>query len=175
MKFDELAKERYSVKKYSDKPVEEEKLQKVLQVAGIAPTAKNAQCIRIYVLQSPEALAKVRELTPCTYGAPVVLMFAYEESEAYCYPDQDPAGRIENSGAEDCSIVATHVMLEACEQDLGTCWVNRFTPKKAEEAFHLPETEHVVLLMDLGYAAEGNRPLPNHEKKKPLGEIVKFL
>lgn len=171
MTFEEMTKARYSVKKYSDKPVEKEKLQKILRVAGIAPTAKNAQCIRIYVLKSDEALTKVRELTPCTYGAPVVLMFAYEESEAYTYPDEPEM----NSGAEDCAIVATHVMFEAVEQGLGTCWVNRFTPSKAKETFALPESQHVVLLMDLGYAAEGNKPLPNHENRKPLDEIVREL
>lgn len=171
MTFEAMAKARYSVKSYSGKPVEEEKLRKILQVAGIAPTAKNAQCIRIYVLKSEEALAKIRELTPCTYGAPVVLMFAYEESEAYTFPDEPGI----NSGAEDCAIVATHVMFEALEQGLGTCWVNRFTPSKVKEAFHLPESEHVVLLMDLGYAAEGCRPLPKHEAKKPLEEIIREL
>lgn len=171
MTFEELSKKRYSVKKYSSKAVEEEKLEKVLEAAGIAPTAKNAQCIRIYVLKSEEALKKAKELTPCTYGAPVVLMFAYEDSEAYRYPYEED----KNSGAEDCSIAATHVMLEAADLGLGTCWVNRFTPKKAEELFSLPESRHVVLLMDLGYAAEDCSPLPNHEKKKPLSEIVSYL
>lgn len=171
MTFEEMAKKRYSVKKFSDRPVEEEKLQKILQTAGLAPTAKNEQSIRIYILKSEDALTKVRDLTPCTYGAPVVLLFSYEESEAYKYPEEEDR----NSGAEDCSIVATHVMFEALEQGLGTCWVNRFTPKKAEEVFALPKTEHAVLLMDLGYAAEGNKPLPNHDHKKPLDEIVKEL
>lgn len=171
MTFEEMAKQRFSVKKYSSRPVEEEKLQAILKTAAIAPTAKNAQCVRIYVLQTETALEKIRNITPCTYGAPVVLVFAYEESEAYQYPEQEGM----NSGAEDCSIVATHVMFEALEQGLGTCWVNRFTPAKAEEAFELPETEHVVLLMDLGYAAEGVKPLPMHDKKKSLEEMVKFL
>lgn len=172
MTFEEMAKARYSVKKFSDRPVEEEKLQKILDVAAIAPTAKNVQCFRLYVLKSEEALDKVRKLTPCTYGAPVVLLFAYEDSEAYHYPEE-PAEV--NSGAEDCSIAATHVMFEALEQGLGTCWVNRFTPSEAKKAFGLPESEHVVLLMDLGYAADDAAPLPNHEKKRPMSEIVKEL
>lgn len=171
MTFKEMAKQRYSVKKYSDQQVEEEKLQAIFQVAGIAPTAKNAQCIRIYALKSDAALEKIRAITPCTYGAPVVLMFTYEENEAYTYPGQETL----NSGAEDCSIVATHVMFEALEQGLGTCWVNRFTPAEVEEAFALPKTEHVVLLMDLGYAADEFHPLPMHDQKKPLYEIVKVL
>lgn len=171
MTFEEMAKARYSVKKFSDRPVEEEKLQKILQVAGIAPTARNAQAARIYVLKSEDALVKMKTLTPCNYGAPVMLIFSYEDSEVYYYPEQD----ILESGAEDCSIVATHVMFEALEQGLGTCWINNFTPEEVRKAFGLPETEHVVLLMDVGYAPEGYQPLPRHDAKKPLEEIVKEL
>lgn len=166
-----MAKKRYSVKKYSSRPVEEEKLQKILQTAGVAPTARNKQSVRIYVIRSEEGLKKAGELTPCIYGAPVVLMFAYEDTEEYHYPEEENR----NSGDQDCAIVATHVMFEAAELGLGTCWINRFTPRKAKEAFGLPETQQVVLFMDLGYAAEGNKPLPPHDTKKPLDDIVKEL
>lgn len=171
MTFKELARARYSVKKYSDRPVEDKKLRKILEVANLAPTAKDAQCVRIYVLKSQETLAKVGELTPCVYGAPVVLMFAYEKSEAYTYPEEAE----KDSGAEDCSIVATHVMLEAVEQGLGTCWVNNFKSATAKRAFGLPESENVVLLMDLGYAAEDSEPLKKHDIRKPLEETVRVL
>lgn len=171
MTFEEMAKARYSVRKYSDKRIEDEKMQKILQVANLAPTAKNTQCVRIYVLKSEEAMNKIKGLTRCSYGAPIVLLFAYEESEAYVYPNQSAL----NSGAEDCSIVATHVMFEALEQGLGTCWVNVFTPAEVEKAFNLPATEHAVLLMDLGYEAEGNVPAPRHSEKKALSEIVREL
>lgn len=171
MTFEEMTKARYSVKKYSKRPVEEEKLTKVLEAANAAPTAKNAQCIRIYVLKSEEALNKANALTPCVYGAPICLMFAYNSDEAYRYPKEENR----NSGDEDCSIAATHVMFEACELGLGTCWVNRFTPSEAKAVFGLPENETVVLLMPLGYAEEGLEPLPNHWNKKALREIVTVL
>lgn len=168
--FMNLAKQRYSVKNYSDKPVEEEKLLSVLEAARIAPTAKNAQSERIYVLQSDAAIAMVDKLTPCRYHAPVVLLFAYDKNEAYTYPESDL-----NSGAEDCSIAAVHVMFEALEQGLGTCWVNRFTPAKAKELFHLPEEQEPVLLMPIGYPSDLAKPLPNHNKKKAMEEIIKRI
>ena len=171
MTFEEMAKARYSVRKYSDKKVEDEKLRKILEVANLAPTAPHPPRGRIYVLKSDEAMNKIKGLTRCSYGAPVALLFAYEESEAFCYPNQE----VLNSGAEDCSIVATHVMFEALEQGLSTCWVNVFTPSEVEKAFHLPPTEHAVLLMDLGYEAEGNTPAPRHGEKKALREIVRVL
>lgn len=171
MTFEEMTEKRYSVKKFTSQPVEEEKLKKVLETAAKAPTAKNAQCIRIYVLKSEEAVKKARDLTPCTYGAPVVLLFAYEESEAYVYPRQNT----QNSGEEDCSIVATHVMYEALEQGLSTCWVNNFNPGEAHQAYNLPDSEHVVLLMPIGYEDPAFHALPNHTNKKPLNEIVHVL
>ena len=77
MDFMELAKKRYSCKKYQpDKAVEKEKLNKILEAGQVAPTAKNSQPQHIYVMESEEALKLVDNLTPCRYGAPVVLFLA---------------------------------------------------------------------------------------------------
>ena len=171
MTFMELAQARYSVRKFADKPVESEKLTAVLEAANIAPTAKNIQPQRIYVLQSDEALKKVDDLTPCRFGAPVVLLFAYDADEEW----QNPLESGVHSGVEDASIVATHAMLEAADLGLGTCWVNYFPNSAAEKAFGLPENEKAVLLLPLGYPAPDAAPSPNHEKCKPLEATVKFL
>ncbi|MCR5299775.1 MAG: nitroreductase family protein, partial [Erysipelotrichaceae bacterium] len=69
MEFQEVVKNRFSCKKYSDRPVETEKLQKILEAGRLAPTAKNLQEQHIYVLQSEEMLAKVDKVTPCRYNA----------------------------------------------------------------------------------------------------------
>lgn len=171
MTFAEMADARFTVRKFSAKPVEDEKLRRVLEVAEKAPTAKNMQSPRVYVLKSEAALAKAKELTPCTYGASTVLVFAYNKDEAFKYPQEENR----NSGAEDCSIVATHVMYAALEEGLATCWVNMITPSAVKKAFALPENEEVVLLMDIGYADEKAKPAPMHTKKKPLDEVVKVL
>ena len=76
MEFKEVVKNRYSCKKYSGRPVEKEKLTAILEAGRLAPTAKNLQEQRIYVLQSAEDLAAVDAVTPCRYGAPVVLAVA---------------------------------------------------------------------------------------------------
>ncbi len=169
--FMELAKERYSVKGFSERKVEEEKLMQILEAGNVAPTAKNNQPQRIYVLRSEEALKKAGELTICTYGASTVLLFTYNQQEIYVYPGDEAF----DSGAEDVAIVATHIMLEAADLGVGSCWVNRFEPAKAMELFELPENETPVLLMPLGYPREGVGPLPNHTAKKALEETVKYL
>ncbi|MGL5313527.1 MAG: nitroreductase family protein [Peptostreptococcaceae bacterium] len=171
MKFMELAKKRFSVRKYSDKQVEKELIDKVLESALIAPTAKNNQPQRIYVLQSDEAFSKLDKLTHCRYGAKTVLLFTYNEDETWKNPLEDGV----HSGFEDVSIVATHVMLRATELNLNTTWCNLFSNTELEKAFELPNNEKVVLVMPIGYKAEDSEPAPMHYNKKELDCIVKYL
>ena len=170
MEFIELVKNRFSCKNFSDKKVEDEKLDLILQAGRVAPTAKNKQIQRIYVCKSEKSLLKVDDLTPCRYKAPLVLLVAYDESEAFVYP-----GGKYNSGAEDASIVASHMILAAASLGVDSCWVNFFDPDKASEKFSLPENEKVLAMIDLGYANDGVKPLENHFKKKDLDETVKFI
>ena len=144
-------------------------LDKILRAGQLAPTAKNSQPQHIYVMQSEEALQLVDSLTPCRYGAPIVMAVTYDSTQCFAYP-----GDKYNSGAEDASIVATHMMLAAKAEGVDSCWLNFFDPDKAAEAMKLPESETVVLLMDFGYAAEGVRPTPTHEKTKPMEELVSY-
>ena len=170
MDFIELAKKRYSCKKFQpDKEVEQEKLDRILLAGQLAPTAKNSQPQHVYVLKSETALKLVDELTPCRYGAPVVLAVTYNKMQCFTYP-----GDKYDSGAEDVAIVATHMMLAAAEAGLDSCWLNYFDPDKAAEALKLPEDETLVMFLDVGYGADGVRPLPNHEKTKSLDELVTY-
>lgn len=170
MEFTEVVKNRYSCKKYDEKQISAEQLDAVLQAARLAPTAKNLQGQRIYVVQSAEGLAKIDELTPCRYGAPTVLVVAFDKNSVFVYPGEEA-----NSGVEDASIVATHMMLAATNTGVDSCWLNFFDPAAVAKAFDLPENEQVLMLLDLGFAAEGFAPLPNHTSRKPLEETVKYL
>lgn len=170
MEFAEVVKNRYSCKKYDEKQISAEQLDAVLQAGRLAPTAKNLQGQRIYVVQSAEGLAKIDELTPCRYGAPTVLVVAFDKNSVFVYPGEEA-----NSGMEDASIVATHMMLAATNTGVDSCWLNFFDPAAVAKAFDLPENEQVLMLLDLGFAAEGFAPLPNHTSRKPLEETVKYL
>ena len=148
MTFMDLVKERYSVRKFSDRPVEREKLDAALAAGNAAPTAKNLQPQRIYVL-----------------------LLAYDSNEDWKNPLEEGV----HSGYEDVSIVATHIMLAAREQGLDTCWCNYFPNSQLEQTFGLPESEKSVLIMPIGYAAESAKPAPGHSQKKELSETVRFL
>ncbi len=170
MEFTELVKKRYSCKKYDSRKVEREKLNAILEAGRLAPTAKNTQEQHIYVLESEENLAKVDKASPCRYGAPTVLAVAYDKNQIYTYP-----GGKRTSDSEDAVIVATHLMLAAANEGVDSCWLNCFDPEMIEKNLNIPENEEIVMLLDLGYAAEGAGPLPNHENRKPLSETVTYM
>ncbi len=170
MDFKEVVKKRYSCKKYSDRQVEAEKLNAILDAGRWAPTAKNLQEQRIYVVRSPEGLAKIDTATPCRYGASTVLVVAFDKGNVFTYP-----GGKRDSGVEDATIVATHMILAAADEGVDSCWVNFFDPEKLAEVLGLPENEEILMVMDLGYAAEGSGPLPNHGSRKALDETVSFM
>ncbi len=170
MEFKEVIRRRYACKKFSEKQVSDESLAAILNAGRLAPTAKNLQEQHIYVLQSAEHLAKIDRLTPCRYGAPTVLVVAYDRDNVYTYP-----GGKRQSGAEDAAIVATHMLLAAADEDVDSCWLNFFDPEQLAADLGLPENEEILMLMDLCYAAEGAGPLSNHASRKPLPETVSDL
>ena len=153
MEFKEVVKNRFSCKKFSSRKVEPEKLTAILEAGKLAPTAKNLQEQHVYVVQSEQMLAKIDGVTPCRYGAPTVLVVAFDKNNVFTYP-----GGKRDSGVEDASIVATHMILAAADEGVDG----------------LPENEEILMLMDLGYAAEGAGPLPNHGSRKPLEETVSY-
>ena len=170
MDFKEVIANRYSCKKYSGRMPEAEKITAILEAGRLAPTAKNLQEQHIYVLQSEESLKKLDSVTPCRYGAPVVLVVAFDNNNVFTYP-----GEKRDSGVEDATIVATQMILAAANEGVDSCWINFFDPDKLAQALALPENEEVLMVMDLGYAAEGAGPLPNHSSRKPLSETVSYI
>lgn len=179
---------RHTVRNYAQTPVESEKLSAVLEAGRWAPTAVNAQPQRIVVLDAPETLEKVRQF--CTfgwqkryvelakecdtqahqsmvfyYGAPVVLLICYDRDACWKHPESG-----ESSGATDATIVATHMMLEATAQGLGSAWISYFDRDKARELLGIPVEWEICSMLYLGYPAEDEVPSKLSGTRKPLGE-----
>lgn len=189
MDFIDISKKRVTVRKFSQTPVEKEKLMKILEAGRWSPTAINAQPQRILVLNTPENLAKVKEF--CTfgydqkyvdlsnecedkangkinlyYGAPLVLFVCYDETECWVHPQTGV-----KSGETDATIVATHMMLEAASLDLGSVWISYFDQEKARKLLNIPENWKSVCMLYIGYPSEDfvpNTHLGGH--RKPLNE-----
>lgn len=170
MEFMEIVKSRYSCKKYNGETIKREQIDTILEAGRFAPTAKNLQEQKIYVVESEEGLKKIDELTPCRYNAPTVIIVAYDKDNTFLYP-----GEKYNSGVEDATIVLTHMTLAAKSVGVDSCIVNFFDPDKAREIFDLPGNQEIIALLDLGYPAKDGLPLSNHDKRKPIEETVKFI
>ena len=157
MDFEKLCAERYSLRKYADRAVEAEKLEKVLEAGHNAPTAHNLQPQRILVMQSREALEKAEECTACKFHAPVILVVAYDPAKAW-----NREGDMKNHGEIDATIAATQMMLQAADLGLGTCYVGMFSQEKLHELF--PEMKGLVAtaMLPLGYPAETAHPSRLH-------------
>ena len=169
MSFVELAKERYSCRKFSDKAVEQAKIDAIIEAANAAPTAKNVQPVKVWVIRSEEALAKIKQCTPFKWMENVQVVFAVGATKegAFVRPSDG-----KNFAEIDASIVATHIMLAVADLGLATTWVGMFEVNKVHELF--PETEgwDMVALFPVGYAAEDAAPSERHSIRRNLAEYV---
>lgn len=170
MDFEKLSAERYSLRKYSDRPVEPEKLVLILEAGRNAPTAHNLQPQRIFVIQSPEALEKADSCMGSHFHPPVILAVACDLEEAW---KRETDGK--NHGEIDAAIAATQMMLQAADLGLGTTYVGMFEPEKLWAAFPEMQGAMPVAMLTLGYPAEGAHPSRLHASRKPLEELVKYL
>ncbi|MGB6129781.1 MAG: nitroreductase family protein [Psychrilyobacter sp.] len=167
MDFLQLAKERYSVRKFSNKKVEQEKINLILEAGKLAPTAVNYQPQRILVIESDDSLNKLKECTKYHFNAPLAMLICYDNTISWkrSYDNKE-------MGEVDASIVATQMMLEITNLNLGTTWVGHFDPQKIIEAFSLPENIIPVGLFPIGYPDENSVPHQLHEKRFEISETV---
>lgn len=170
MEFTKVIKDRYSCKKYDGRNPSQDQINAILEAGRVAPTAKNLQEQHIYVVQGKEALEKIDKATPCRYGANTVIIVAFDKDNVYTYPNS-----ARQSGVEDATIVATHMILAAANEGVDSCWINCVDIDLLHKELSLPENEEILMLMDLGFAAEDAGPLPNHDSRKELNETVSYI
>ena len=167
MNFEELIRERKSTRLFSGKELEQDKIDKILDAARVAPTAKNTQPFRIYVVKSSEGLEKIDKCTPCRYKAPLVFLVCGDENKSYIKNDK-PMYEV------DCSIVATHMILEATNLGVDNIWVEYFDTNKAIEEFDLPNNIKPVCMLPMGYKAKLCPPSPMHKMRKSVESFTEY-
>ena len=151
--FLELAENRYSVREYSNQQIEPEKMDLILRAGQVAPTAANKQPQRVFILQSEEALAKVKTLTRFDFNAPTVLLICSDSRKSWKATDGHDSGPI------DCAIAITQMMLEAFDEGIGSCWVRGFDKRDVSKVFELPDYLEPIAILPMGYPAEGSPSL----------------
>lgn len=167
MNFIDLAKNRYSVRKFSDKKIEKEKLDLILEAGRVAPTAVNYQSQRIMVMNNVDSLNKLKECTRYHFNAPLVLLVCYDSNVSWKNPKSN-----EDNGKFDATIVATHMMLEVANLGLGTTFVGDFDPNMVRKVYNLPDYIHPVVLLPMGYPSEKSIPTKLHHMRKSIDETV---
>ena len=165
-----LSAARYSLRKFSDRAVEPEKLALVLEAGRNAPTAHNFQPQRIFVLRSPEALEKADACMGSHFHPPVLVAVAYDPAVSW---KRETDGK--DHGEIDAAIAATQMMLQAADLGLGTTYVGMFEPEKLLAAFPEMAGTMPIALLPLGYPAEGAHPARLHSDRRPVEELVKYL
>ncbi len=162
----EAIRTRRSVRAYENRPVEEEKLQAVLEAARLAPSANNKQAWRFVVVKDPAIRMRLVDAAKgqkFVGEAPVVI--------AACATDPDYVMTCGNpSSLIDLAIAVDHMTLKAAEEGLGTCWIGAFYQDQVKEILGIPENVNVVALLPLGYPADKPKP----KSRKMIGEIVCF-
>ncbi len=166
MDFADLGRQRYSVRAYKPNPVEEIKLQQVLEAARLAPTAANRQPFRLIVIRTAGREEDLKRLYSREWfsQAPLVIGICAQPQGAWVRRDG------KNYADVDATIAMAHLILAATDLGLGTCWVAAFDPVAARELLQLPEGVEPIAFTPLGYAADQ----PKTKQRKPLTELVSF-
>lgn len=162
MEFLELAKKRYSVRKFLEKEIEQEKFDYIFEAARVAPTAANRQPVYYKVLDVNQ-VEKLKEVTNYVFNAPHWILVMYDKKESW---KNKYTG--ENKGDIDAAIVITHMMLAATQLDLGTCWVGSFDVEKAKKIFALKDNMQPVALLPIGYPDPKVDPNPLHHQRDDI-------
>lgn len=174
--FLDLVKLRQSDRAYLDKPVEKEKLERILESAHLAPSACNAQPWKFVVVTDPEkrmqiadaTASKVLSMNHFSKQAPVQLVLIEENANF----TSTVGGWATNKHYPhiDLGIVASHICLAAADEGLGSCMIGWCDEKKVRKALDIPKNKRVMLVILIGYSAQSLRD----KKRKPLDEIVKW-
>jgi nitroreductase len=167
MEFEKVIKTRSSTRQFSERQVEQEKLDKILEAGRLAPTAKNNQPIKIYVVRSEEGLKKIDKASPCRYGAQTCLIVCGNTLEAYKKGDY-------STYEMDSCIVATHMLLAATNEGVDDIWIEMFDGNILREEFDIPTNLIPVCLIPLGYRKEDARENPMHSIRKEISELVEY-
>lgn len=167
MDFQELMTKRYSVRAYQPKPVEQEKLNLVLEAARMAPTAANRQPFRLVVAHTDRHKETLKNVYHREWflQAPIVICAcgyyprAWVRADGRSYLDVDVA------------IVVDHMTLAAADLGLGTCWIANFNAAMAREAFQVPDDQEPIILITLGYPADE----PKVKERKAVADLVRYF
>lgn len=184
--FKELVIKRYSCRKFQNIPVEKEKIIHCVESARVAPSACNAQPWKFVVFDAPRLKQKVAEaatsgpyrLSKFIHDAPVLILVLADKVSFL----SRVGSLVRNTRfyLMDIGIVCEHIVLQAAELGLGTCYVGWLNEKAVKRLLKIPKSIEIPLIICMGYPRESyklNDPIRRRagsEKRKPINEILLF-
>lgn len=177
--FLRLVKARRSVRKFADKPVERDKIITCIEAARLAPSAENVQPWRFIVMDEEEiignfskkAFSGIYRYTRWASRAPVLIAIAVQPDWLAHRLGKEIQGT--NYYLIDIGIAGEHLVLQALELGLGTCWIGWFQARKAKKVLQIPRSWKVVALLAMGYPREKKKE--SRKKIKELKELEEIL
>lgn len=167
MEFNTVLQRRYSCRAFSPTPVEQEKVDRILEAGRIAPTAVNKQPVHLWAISNPGTLEAIKGVTRSSYGAPLILVVGCRPADAWVRRYDG------KNGAEvDASIVATYLMLAAENEGLATLWVGSFDPALLSGILPGSEGYELVAMINVGYPAPESQPSPMHGARKAMHDFL---
>ncbi|MCG8477431.1 MAG: nitroreductase family protein [Cytophagales bacterium] len=168
MAFIDLAKQRYSARKYQDKPVEKELLLQVLEAGRIAPSAKNKQPWHFVVITNEEILSDISDCYARNWlkTAKCIIVVCGDHHQAWRRADGKSHTDV------DVAIAIDHMTLAATDLGLATCWICKFDVIKCAETLDLPEGVEPIALIPVGYPADNENCKQQAKLRKSIKEIV---
>jgi nitroreductase len=161
----EAIRTRRSIRKYKDKPVEKEKLLKIIEAARLAPSTLNRQPWSFVVVTDSKVKEKLRSACNQNWFAPAIIVECAFPEKAWVRDDGEEYWKL------DIAVAVQNLVLAAWEEGLGICWIGAFREKEVKKILRIPEEARVLVMTALGYPAEKKGPVSN---RKPLKEIIHY-
>ena len=167
MEFNDVIKNRYSVRKYTDEKVSQELIEEILEIGRLAPSGNNNQPTVVYVLDE-EKIEKLKDssksketrISPAAFKSKQAFLICYDKTKEVKRPTDKFA-----FGITDSSIVATYMMLKITELGLGSVWVGYFNPVSVKEVLELPDNHEVSAILTFGHIHKSSKPDPRADRK----------
>jgi nitroreductase len=175
----DIIRERRSVRQYEERPIEDEKLEAILEAARLAPSASNSQPWKFYVVKDKEKIRALAEKMPL--GTHLVINAFIAQAPVVVVATAGPIDLLHKIAAYivnkrwyyiDVAIALEHMVLTAWELGIGSCWIGWFDEKKVKKLLDIPENEEIIDMLTLGYSKDKKPPFAKHRKK--LEEIVNY-
>lgn len=169
MKIIDIIRKRSSIRDYSAQPVEQEKINYILEAARLAPSACNLQPWRLLIIQSDEGIEKIRTCYTRDWfkTAPVYIVVCGNHDESWKRSSDH-----KDHADIDISIATEHICLAATELGLGTCWVCNFDTQRCTELFNIPKECEPVAIIPIGYPSDPDLFEKTPKKRKSTNDIV---